>query len=82
MDQREYMKLCMNKINVEECVSNSNLWLCRIYIPELLLALYLLMCASYDFVFGSQTYYMYIYLQAFAFVVLGFGFVGTKTPCS
>ncbi|KAM0858563.1 hypothetical protein ACQ4PT_047756 [Festuca glaucescens] len=54
----------------------------RIYIPELSLALYLLICASYDFVFGSQTYYMYIYLQAFAFVVLGFGFVGTKTPCS
>ncbi|KAM0869369.1 hypothetical protein ACQ4PT_040739 [Festuca glaucescens] len=54
----------------------------RIYIPELLLALYLLICASYDFVFGSRTYYMYIYLQAFAFIVLGFGFVGTKTPCS
>uniref|UniRef100_A0ACD5YL67 Uncharacterized protein n=1 Tax=Avena sativa TaxID=4498 RepID=A0ACD5YL67_AVESA len=54
----------------------------RIYIPELLLALYLLICASYDLAFGSQTYYMYIYLQAFAFIVLGFGFVGTKTPCS
>ncbi|KAK1650050.1 hypothetical protein QYE76_067855 [Lolium multiflorum] len=54
----------------------------RIYIPELLLALYLLICASCDFMFGSRTYYMYIYLQAFAFIVLGFGFVGTKTPCS
>jgi hypothetical protein len=77
-----YIELCKNKINVEECVSISNLWLCRIYIPELLLALYLLICASYDFMFGSRTYYMYIYLQAFAFIVLGFGFVGTKTPCS
>lgn len=56
--------------------------LCRIYIPELLLALYLLICASYDYVLGSQTYFMYIYLQALAFIVLGFGFVGTKTPCS
>lgn len=54
----------------------------RIYIPELLLALYLLICASYDYVLGSQTYFMYIYLQALAFIVLGFGFVGTKTPCS
>nr|BAK05964.1 predicted protein [Hordeum vulgare subsp. vulgare] len=54
----------------------------RIYIPELLLALYLLICASYDYVLGSQTYFTYIYLQALAFIVLGFGFVGTKTPCS
>jgi beta-mannan synthase len=54
----------------------------RIYIPELLLALFLLICASYDFILGSHKYYMYIYLQAFAYVVMGFGFVGAKTPCS
>ncbi|CAN6293627.1 unnamed protein product [Urochloa humidicola] len=54
----------------------------RIYIPELLLALYLLICASYDLVLGSHKYYLYIYLQAFAYVVMGFGFVGTRTPCS
>jgi len=54
----------------------------RIYIPEILLALYLLICASYDLVLGSHKYYLYIYLQAFAFIVMGFGFVGTRTPCS
>uniref|UniRef100_A0A0E0BAB0 Glycosyltransferase 2-like domain-containing protein n=1 Tax=Oryza glumipatula TaxID=40148 RepID=A0A0E0BAB0_9ORYZ len=54
----------------------------RIYIPELLLALYLLICASYDFVLGNHKYYIYIYLQAVAFTVMGFGFVGTRTPCS
>ncbi|KAF8720489.1 hypothetical protein HU200_023734 [Digitaria exilis] len=54
----------------------------RIYIPELLLAMYLLICASYDFFLGSHKYYLYIYLQAFAYVVIGFGFVGTRTPCS
>ncbi|KAF8722781.1 hypothetical protein HU200_021906 [Digitaria exilis] len=54
----------------------------RIYIPELLLAMYLLICASYDLLLGSHKYYLYIYLQAFAYVVIGFGFVGTRTPCS
>ncbi|GJN20567.1 hypothetical protein PR202_gb07959 [Eleusine coracana subsp. coracana] len=65
----------LEPVKPTECVE-------RIYIPELLLALYLLICASYDFILGSHKYYMYIYLQAFAYVVMGFGFVGTKTPCS
>ncbi|KAL5209856.1 hypothetical protein ABZP36_005479 [Zizania latifolia] len=54
----------------------------RIYIPELVVAFYLLVCASYDFVLGAKHYYLFIYLQAFAFVALGFGFAGTSTPCS
>uniref|UniRef100_J3N2J0 glucomannan 4-beta-mannosyltransferase n=1 Tax=Oryza brachyantha TaxID=4533 RepID=J3N2J0_ORYBR len=54
----------------------------RIYIHELLLALYLLICASYDFILGNHKYYIYIYLQAAAFIVMGFGFVGTRTPCT
>ncbi|KAK3157536.1 hypothetical protein QOZ80_2AG0123890 [Eleusine coracana subsp. coracana] len=65
----------LEPVKPTECVE-------RIYIPELLLALYLLICASYDCILGSHKYYMYIYLQAFAYVVMGFGFVGTKTPCS
>lgn len=55
---------------------------CRIYVPELLVAFYLLLCASYDVVLGAGHYYLYIFLQAFAFLVLGFGFIGTATPCS
>uniref|UniRef100_A0A0E0GHE4 glucomannan 4-beta-mannosyltransferase n=1 Tax=Oryza nivara TaxID=4536 RepID=A0A0E0GHE4_ORYNI len=54
----------------------------RIYIPELMVAFYLLVCASYDLVLGAKHYYLYIYLQAFAFIALGFGFAGTSTPCS
>lgn len=65
----------LEPVKPTECVE-------RIYFPELLLALHLLICASYDFVLGSHKYYLYIYLQAFAYVVMGFGFVGTKTPCS
>ncbi|KAJ1295783.1 hypothetical protein BS78_01G249000 [Paspalum vaginatum] len=65
----------LEPVKPTECVE-------RIYIPELLLALYLLICASYDFVLGSHKYYLYIYLQAFAYLVMGFGLVGMKTPCS
>ncbi|CAD6212553.1 unnamed protein product [Miscanthus lutarioriparius] len=65
----------LEPVKPTECVE-------RIYFPELLLALLLLICASYDFVLGSHKYYLYLYLQAFAYVVMGFGFVGTKTPCS
>jgi uncharacterized membrane protein AbrB (regulator of aidB expression) len=67
---------------LQNMLNGFSYYLCRIYIPELLLALYLMICASYDFILGSHKYYMYIYLQAFAYVVMGFGFVGTTTPCS
>jgi hypothetical protein len=72
----------INKLLLAERAYDFNLCLCRIYIPEILLALCLLICASYDLVLGSHKYYLYIYLQAFAFIIMGFGFVGTRTPCS
>uniref|UniRef100_A0A0A9FIY6 Uncharacterized protein n=1 Tax=Arundo donax TaxID=35708 RepID=A0A0A9FIY6_ARUDO len=65
----------LEPVKPTECVE-------RIYVPELMVAFYLLVCASYDFVLGAGHYYLYIYLQAFAFLFLGFGFVGTATPCS
>ncbi|OEL29415.1 putative mannan synthase 4 [Dichanthelium oligosanthes] len=65
----------LTPVKPTECVE-------RIYVPEILVAFYLLVCASYDFVLGAGHYYLYIFLQAFAFLVLGFGFVGTATPCS
>ncbi|CAD6202285.1 unnamed protein product [Miscanthus lutarioriparius] len=65
----------LTPVKPTECVE-------RIYVPELLVAFYLLLCASYDVVLGAGHYYLYIFLQAFAFLVLGFGFVGTATPCS
>ncbi|GJN30409.1 hypothetical protein PR202_gb18714 [Eleusine coracana subsp. coracana] len=64
----------LEPVKPTECVE-------RIYIPEILLSLYLLVCASYDFVFGAGHYYLYIFLQAFAFLLLGLGFVGTAEPC-
>ncbi|WVZ55614.1 hypothetical protein U9M48_006254 [Paspalum notatum var. saurae] len=65
----------LTPVKPTECVE-------RIYVAELLVALYLLVCASYDLVLGAGRYYLYIFLQALAFIVLGFGFVGTPTPCS
>ncbi|KAK3150599.1 hypothetical protein QOZ80_3AG0235270 [Eleusine coracana subsp. coracana] len=64
----------LEPVKPTECVE-------RIYVPEILLSLYLLLCASYDFVFGAGHYYLYIFLQAFAFLLLGLGFVGTAEPC-
>ncbi|CAN6290532.1 unnamed protein product [Urochloa humidicola] len=65
----------LTPVKPTECVE-------RIYVPELVVAFYLLVCASYDFVLGAGRYYLYIFLQGFAFLVLGFGFVGTTAPCS
>nr|CAB3501885.1 unnamed protein product [Digitaria exilis] len=64
----------LTPVKPTECVE-------RIYVPELLVALFLLVCASYDLVLGSGRYHLYIFLQASVFLVLGFGFVGTREPC-
>ncbi|TVU48257.1 hypothetical protein EJB05_07886, partial [Eragrostis curvula] len=65
----------LEPVKPTECVE-------RIYVAEILVSLYLLVCASYDFVLGAQRYYLYIFLQAFAFLLLGLGFVGTTEHCS
>ncbi|XP_072980780.1 probable glucomannan 4-beta-mannosyltransferase 4 [Typha angustifolia] len=50
----------------------------RVTVLELVLAIFLLICASYNLAFGNNYYYVYIYLQAIAFIVMGFGYVGTS----
>ncbi|RWW83623.1 hypothetical protein BHE74_00007855 [Ensete ventricosum] len=54
----------------------------RVSFLQLGFAVFLMCCASYNVVFGVNYYYVYIYLQAFAFVVMGFGYVGTFTTNS
>ncbi|XP_073000593.1 probable glucomannan 4-beta-mannosyltransferase 3 isoform X1 [Typha latifolia] len=49
----------------------------RIYFSEIGLAVFLLCCACYNLVYNKIYYYIYIYLQAIAFLVVGFGYVGT-----
>ncbi|XP_039125108.1 probable glucomannan 4-beta-mannosyltransferase 4 [Dioscorea cayenensis subsp. rotundata] len=48
----------------------------RLNFSELGFAVFLLFAASYDLAFGLNLYCIYIFLQAIAFLVVGFGMVG------
>nr|GMC83055.1 glucomannan 4-beta-mannosyltransferase 9-like [Ipomoea batatas] len=54
----------------------------RMYFLELAMGVYLLICGSYDLVFGKRQYCWYVLLQAIAFFIAGFGYVGTFVPSS
>ncbi|CAM0913593.1 unnamed protein product [Alopecurus aequalis] len=45
---------------------------------EILFAVFLFACATYNLVHGSDFYYIYIYLQAITFLIVGTGFCGTS----
>ncbi|XP_020571640.1 probable mannan synthase 4 [Phalaenopsis equestris] len=49
----------------------------RFYFPELGFAFFLVLCASYDLTYGADYYFIYIYLQSIAFLIVGLGYVGT-----
>lgn len=52
----------------------------RMHILELLAGLYIFFCAVYDFSFGHNHFYIYLFLQAAAFFIMGFGYIGTFVP--
>ncbi|GJT94417.1 nucleotide-diphospho-sugar transferase [Tanacetum coccineum] len=54
----------------------------RFHILELSVGVFLLISGSLDFAFGKYRYYIYIYLQAIAFLIIGCGYVGTRPPNS
>ncbi|XP_019173575.1 PREDICTED: glucomannan 4-beta-mannosyltransferase 9-like [Ipomoea nil] len=54
----------------------------RMYFLELAMGVYLLICGTYDLVFGKRQYCWYVLLQAIAFFITGFGYVGTFVPSS
>ncbi|XP_074559727.1 glucomannan 4-beta-mannosyltransferase 9-like isoform X2 [Curcuma longa] len=54
----------------------------RIHLLELGTGAYLFFCGCYDMTFGNNHYFIYLFLQAFAFFIVGFGYVGTSTPGS
>ena len=41
------------------------------------MGIYILCCACYDFAFGNAFLYLYLFMQATAFLISGVGFVGT-----
>ncbi|XP_020255481.1 glucomannan 4-beta-mannosyltransferase 9-like isoform X2 [Asparagus officinalis] len=54
----------------------------RFHFTEIMVGVFLLICASYDFAFGADHYFIYIYPLAISFFVMGFGYVGTFIPGS
>ncbi|PKA47560.1 Glucomannan 4-beta-mannosyltransferase 9 [Apostasia shenzhenica] len=49
----------------------------RLHALELGVGAFLFFCGCYDLAFGRNHYFIYLFLQGFAFFVVGFGYVGT-----
>ncbi|CAL5052036.1 unnamed protein product [Urochloa decumbens] len=54
----------------------------RCTISEILVAIFLFFCATYNLVYGGDFYFIYIYLQAITFLIVGTGFCGTSSSNS
>ncbi|KAG1334459.1 Glucomannan 4-beta-mannosyltransferase 9 [Cocos nucifera] len=67
----------MEKPDITLPVKTPNKFRDRINLSELGFAVFLLFCASYNVAYGKNYCYIYIYLQAIAFVVMGIGYIGT-----
>lgn len=52
----------------------------RLHMLELGVGAFLFYSACYDFAHGKNQYFIYLYLQSFAFFIMGFGLVGTFVP--
>ncbi|KAI0495371.1 hypothetical protein KFK09_025521 [Dendrobium nobile] len=67
------------KNGVDHKKPQSKLWE-RVNVTELLLGLFLLMCASYDLAYRVKNYFVYIFPQSLSFFAIGFGYVGKFIP--
>ncbi|CAA0815004.1 Glucomannan 4-beta-mannosyltransferase 2 [Striga hermonthica] len=54
----------------------------RILVHELGFAMFLFICGCYDFLYGKNNYFIYLFLQVITFTIAGFGYVGTIVPSS
>lgn len=54
----------------------------RIQVHELGFAVFLFVCGCYDFLYGKNNYFIYLFLQVFTFTIAGFGYIGTIVPNS
>ncbi|CAD5185459.1 unnamed protein product [Musa acuminata subsp. malaccensis] len=52
----------------------------RLHLLELWTGAYLFVCGCYDVAFGNSHFFIYLFLQAMAFFIVGFGYVGTFVP--
>ncbi|KAG8371205.1 hypothetical protein BUALT_Bualt13G0063100 [Buddleja alternifolia] len=54
----------------------------RIQLHELGFAVFLFISGCYDFLYGKNYYFVYLFLQVITFTIAGFGYVGTIVPSS
>ncbi|KAG1369650.1 Glucomannan 4-beta-mannosyltransferase 1 [Cocos nucifera] len=54
----------------------------RLHLLELGVGAYLFFCGCYDVAFGKNHYFIFLFLQAIAFFIVGLGYVGTFVPHS
>ncbi|KAL7115942.1 hypothetical protein ACP275_04G212500 [Erythranthe tilingii] len=52
----------------------------RVSVHELGFAAFLFICGCYDFLYGKNNYFIYLFLQTITFTIAGFGYVGTFVP--
>ncbi|XP_052172324.1 glucomannan 4-beta-mannosyltransferase 9-like [Diospyros lotus] len=54
----------------------------RMNMLELGVGLFLFFCGCYDFAFGKNHFFIFLFLQSITFFIVGFGYVGTFVPSS
>ncbi|XP_019181773.1 PREDICTED: glucomannan 4-beta-mannosyltransferase 9-like [Ipomoea nil] len=54
----------------------------RLHLLEIIVGFYLLFCGWYNFCFGDNYYFVYLFLQGLSFLVIGFGYVGAFVTTS
>lgn len=52
----------------------------RVQFTELFVGLYLCYCGVYDIMYGRDHFWIYLFMQAVAFFIVGLGWVGTIVP--
>ncbi|RRT44197.1 hypothetical protein B296_00032818 [Ensete ventricosum] len=52
----------------------------RIHRDEIGIGVFLVACATYDFAYNTERYFMYIYPLALSFILMGVGYAGTFVP--
>ncbi|XP_073010190.1 probable glucomannan 4-beta-mannosyltransferase 11 [Typha latifolia] len=49
----------------------------RFHFSEVMIGVFLLVCATFDYMYRTERYFIYIYPLALSFIIMGFGYVGT-----
>ncbi|WJX84752.1 Glucomannan 4-beta-mannosyltransferase 9, variant 2 [Trifolium repens] len=52
----------------------------RIHLLELGVGMYLFFIGCYDVMFGKNQFFIFLFIQAFAFFIMAFGYIGTFVP--